>query len=92
MNRTLVTNYNVQPWIFQIWLFDLTDFIVWNRKGLRHQIAKLLGLENQIDIATNSGFFNPISLQTDILVNHWKFKVYTFRFKDVEIWNFDKKE
>ena len=27
----------VNLWYFKIWLFDLTDFIIWNIRGLRHQ-------------------------------------------------------
>jgi len=32
---------------FKLSLFDLTEFIVWNILGIRHCVAKILGLENQ---------------------------------------------
>ena len=36
----------VNLWYFKLRLFGLTEFIVWNIKGLRHQFAKIQGLEN----------------------------------------------
>ena len=38
---------DVNLWYFKLTLFDLTAFIVWNIKGLRHWVAKILKLENQ---------------------------------------------
>ena len=31
----------VNLWCFKLRLFDLTEFIVWNFKGLKHRIAKI---------------------------------------------------
>ena len=37
---------DVNLWYFKLTLFDLTAFIVWNIKGLRHWVAMKLKLEN----------------------------------------------
>ena len=37
----------VNLWYFKLILFDLTEFIVWNIKGLWHWNPKILGLEKQ---------------------------------------------
>ena len=37
----------VNLWYFKLILFDLTELIVWNIKGLRHWNLKIEGLENQ---------------------------------------------
>ena len=37
----------VNLWYFKLTLFDLTEFIVWNVKGLRYKVAKKLELEYQ---------------------------------------------
>jgi len=34
-------------WYFKLILYDPTEWIVWNIKGLQHCIAKISGLENQ---------------------------------------------
>ncbi len=39
--------YGVHLWYFKLRLFGLTEFIVWNVKGPRHWVARILGLENQ---------------------------------------------
>ena len=39
--------YDENLWYFKLTLFDLTEFIVWNIKGLRNWIAIILKLENQ---------------------------------------------
>ena len=36
----------VNLWYFKLKLLDLTEFIVWNIKGLWHWIVKIKGLEN----------------------------------------------
>ena len=35
----------VNLWYFKLRLFDSTEFIVWNIKGLLHQVVKILELE-----------------------------------------------
>ena len=38
---------DVHLWYFTLTFFDITSFIVWNIKGLRHWVAMKLGIENQ---------------------------------------------
>ena len=38
---------DVNLWYFKLTLFDLSEFIAWNIKGLRHWVATILKLENQ---------------------------------------------
>ena len=50
-NSNLLIPISLQPdvvnlWYFKLRLFDLTEFIVWNIKGLHHQFAKILGSED----------------------------------------------
>ena len=32
---------------FKLGIFNLSEFLVWNGKGLQERVAKILGLENQ---------------------------------------------
>jgi len=36
----------VNLWFFKLRLSNLTEIIVWNIKGLHHQVEKIKGLEN----------------------------------------------
>ena len=36
--------------IFQTWLFGLTEFIVWNIKGLQHRVAKIYRFKNSVSL------------------------------------------
>ena len=42
---------DISLWYFKLRLLGLTWFIVWNIKGLRHWVAKILGSENQSFLA-----------------------------------------
>ena len=51
-NSVFVKPTSLQPddvnlWYFKLTVYDLTAFIVWNIKGLRHWFATILKLENQ---------------------------------------------
>ena len=39
--------YDVNLWYFKLTLFNITEFIAWNIKSLRHWVALILKLENQ---------------------------------------------
>ena len=39
--------YDVNLWYFKLTLFNITEFIVWSIKSLRHWVALILKLENQ---------------------------------------------
>ena len=43
----ILVTWCLNTWYFKLTLFDLTEFIVWNVKGLRHKVAKKLELEYQ---------------------------------------------
>ena len=46
-NSAFVRPISLQPYDVNLTLFDLTEFIVWNIKDLRHWVATILKLENQ---------------------------------------------
>ena len=41
LNPISLQSDGLNHWYIKHRLFDLTDFIVWNIKGLRHQVAKM---------------------------------------------------
>ena len=47
---------------FKLRLFDLTEFIVWNIKGLRHWVAKIMRLEKWVCDKRSVPFFKVIWL------------------------------
>ena len=60
----------VNLWFFKLRLFNLTEIIVWNIKGLQHQVAKINGLKIRV-CDKDSIPFRSINDSRRLLVNFW---------------------
>ena len=71
--------------LFKHRLFDLTQLIVWNYKGLRHQVAKIKGLEQQkyVELKMFNVRSNPfwITSKDDIFTIFMMRKIFNFKLK-----------
>ena len=44
-SNTYISKNGVNLWYFKLWLFDPSEFIVWNIKGLQHWVVELMRLK-----------------------------------------------